>query len=322
MSAPLFKVVRANGEAPFVKDYVWSLPTDNGDGTWTPGAWHTHDGPEVKCGNGLHLTSVPSEWVKRDNGLVCYVADAEEVTGDPLSEDKVIARRARLVRLASVEEMNAANASWDASRLERRRAEDERERKEREQWAIDSAKAKAEEQGERLKKAAEIARATAKNEADAGVESPALMAFRTLVELGSCDSWADVNSSRRSALSHCAWFLRFNAGDVGTINKDFRGSYWLDAESLYSAAIAAGNTSACVSLEKFLGRKPWWFTGRGKRERLHVGASLRLNGEWLRVTSFRPEHINAVRTDEGASSGVVKIRREDLAPPKTVAPTA
>lgn len=322
MSAMLFKIVRANGEAPFVKGYIWSLPTDNGDGTWTPGTWHAHDGPEVKCGNGLHLTSTPSEWINRDGGLVCYVAEAEEVTGDPLSEDKVIARRARLMRLASAEEMNAANASWDAGRSERYAREEERRHKEHEQRAIESAKAKAKEQGERLKKAAEIARATAKNEADAGVESPALMAFRTLVELGSCDSWADVNSSRRSALSHCVWFLRFNAGDVGTINKDFRGSYWLDAESLYSTAITAGNTSACVSLEKFLGRKPWWLTGHGKRERLHVGASLRLNGEWLRVTSFRHEYINAVRTDEGASSGVVKIRREDLAPPKTAVATA
>lgn len=301
MSGLLFKMVHADGRAPFVAGYVWSLPCQNKDGSWRPGDWHEHDGAELRIGHGLHLTPYPHIYARCD--LHCYVAEATEVAAEHGS-DQVVARRARLLRPATAEEVETA-----------RRAYYEAEEDDRKRRAAEAAKARAKQQADRLAKASKAAREHAKADADAGVESPALTAFRVLVELGSCDSWTDVNTSRRSAITHAVRFLRFNPGDVSTICRSYGGEHWLDAERLYADAIVAGNTSACVAMEKFLDRKPWWFTrGSEKRQRLYVGASLRLNNEWLRITSFRAEHLNAVRADEGASSGVVKIRREDLAP--------
>jgi len=153
-----------------------------------------------------------------------------------------------------------------------------------------------------------------------GVESPALTAFRLLVELTPTESWRDVNGCRFDALRYATAWLRFDPSDVVTIYNEFRGSRWFGEgsgsdERLYTLAIEKRNKSACVAWEHFFGRKPWWGTARdGKRDRLHVGAQTRLNGVWYRVTSFRENHINAVCESDGR---VVKLTREQLAPKAT-----
>lgn len=223
---------------------------------------------------------------------MCAV-EAEGVDGDPGTDSKVVATRVRLTRVVPGAEWRAEERRWESERHVRARAAEVKER-------LDAAREAAMQASRKL--AAERA---------AGIDSPGLLAFKTLVELTPADSWVDVNGSRREALRYAVRRLRLNPTDIGTIQKDFRGSYWLDAEDLYSLAIEAGNNSACVALETFMGRKPWWKENyKGKRERVHVGSQVRVDGHWHTITSFRFDYLNAKREGEAK---VHRITREMLA---------
>lgn len=81
-----------NGGSP---DLVWSLPTQNEDGTWTPGEWM----PEVQgdlelCANGYHLTNAEYllDWL---NATIYEAEPSEElIEGD----DKIVCRSVRLLK--------------------------------------------------------------------------------------------------------------------------------------------------------------------------------------------------------------------------------
>lgn len=81
-----------NGGSP---DLVWSLPTQNEDGSWTPGEWM----PEAKgeltlCANGYHLAR-EQDLLRWLNASIYEAEPSEEmVEGD----DKVVCRSVRLLR--------------------------------------------------------------------------------------------------------------------------------------------------------------------------------------------------------------------------------
>jgi len=88
-----YKVLTADNRSGHGGDLAWSLPTANGDGTWTPGAWHEVAGPVRVCERGLHLTTEPMRWPLA--GMRVYRAEGG---GDAQTEgDKTAFRRARLL---------------------------------------------------------------------------------------------------------------------------------------------------------------------------------------------------------------------------------
>lgn len=290
----LYKALTADGHSPYITTYAWSLPVCGDDGVWTPGAWHAEPADLLSVGfKGLHLTPEPSaHGYGCAAGLVCAV-EYEGVVGDPETDSQVVAARVRLTRVVPAAEWQGEERRWQSERHVRARRAEVKER-------LDVAR-----------EAATTATRNLAAERAAGIDSPGLLAFRMLIELTPADSWVDVNGSRRDALEYVVRRLRMNPDDVGTISKDYRGSYWLNAEGLYGEAIRAGNNSACVSLEKFLGRKPWWKPNhKGGRERLHVGSTVRVNDAWHTITSFRDDYLNAKR-EEGAK--VYRITRDMLA---------
>lgn len=325
MSAEVFyKVLTAEGHAPFVRGYEWSLPTKGADGAWTPGEWHEHEGDLTACYAGLHITREPEEWFTSDDYRV-FVAEYEGRAVDLPTEHKLVCRRVRLLREVDaevVESVRARRAEAEAKRVEERareqaeaeanRAKWEAEREEREaKWRKESAEAKA----KKLAEARRVAKLDAEARAAAGVGSKGLEMFRILAAALPGDSWRTINDSRWQALRLCVTWLDFDRDDIATIHKDFRGGYWLHAEILYSHAVESKNTSACVSLEKFLGRKPFWFRTHDGRSRLHVGARFYSDGKNFKVTSFRDDYLNAKVSDEKSGDArVYKFTRAQLDP--------
>jgi len=255
----LYKVLTADGHSPYITAYAWSLPTQNADGSWTPGAWHEEPASVFDLGHGLHITPAPDHYWPR-NTCVAYECEASGYREDPLTDHHVVALRVRLLRPVSMEE---------------------------------------------AREAATKARANEAARAAAGVESPALTAFRLLVELTPTESWRDVNSCRFDALAYATEYLRFDPSDVKTIYNEFRGSYWFGCgsgadERLYERAVKKGNVSACVAWEKFFGRKPWiGDTSEGKRERLAVDIKIRWEGVWCFITSMSDEKLIACTYKKG-----------------------
>jgi hypothetical protein len=99
----LYKFLQENNTSQY-QNCVWSLPTKNDDGTWTPGEWMPEiEGKLVLCGNGYHLTDAKHLLGWRDAQLF-----EAEYRGDILEgNDKVAVRCARL--LCKVEGWNDKN---------------------------------------------------------------------------------------------------------------------------------------------------------------------------------------------------------------------
>lgn len=280
----LYKVLTADGRAPFVPEYRWSLPTKRDDGTWAPGEWH-EEAPDKLCTRGLHVTACPGNWMHGDprgGAPVVYEAECEGVVGDPAEHvGKVIAARVRLLRPVDRSEVIAADEAY-------RRAADAYEAKRQ----AEERRAHMRKLAEKARRSAASARATDAARREAGVPSPALLAFETLVGLTPADSWRDVNACRYELLRYATRHLDFDEGDVCAIYKKYGGYHWFGAgsgsdEALYAAAVGAGNNSACVAWERYFGRKPWRAPDHdGKRVRLHVGAGLSWEGLYVEVTSF------------------------------------
>lgn len=155
-----------------------------------------------------------------------------------------------------------------------------------------------------------------------GVASPALTAFRMMVELTPEAPWRDVGGSRYNILKYATQYLDFDPEDVKTISSEFDGRYWRSefaSETLYKLAIQSNNASACVAWETFLGRNPWWYLEHleheehEKRSRAHVGSQVRVDEDWHTITSFREDYVNARRHTD---SKMVRLTREQMAPPK------
>lgn len=293
----LFKVLRVDGAAPHVgHHYVWSLPREV-DGVTVPGDWHEEptDGA-VLCGKGLHLTAYPAQWGADDYDRVTWVVEAEGIVGEPALDEKVIAARVRIVRRATVAEVDAtrkAYADAQEARYKRKRAKELAERAKR-------AAKRAKEQREEIA----VAR-------DKGVKSPAQHTFAMLEAITGHSSWREINSTRKAILSFLVQHVAFEPSDFGAILNDYNGGFWIGengAEHLYTQAIESENTSAVLSIEKYLGRKPFWQLGwRGKRDkaRVHLGSEIAIDGRVLRVTSFRDDKgfLNAQEYREVKRSG-------------------
>lgn len=92
-------------------------------------------------------------------------------------------------------------------------------------------------------------------------------------------SWRKLNHCMSTALEAAVEVgMRFAETDIADISASMRGSYWLYPETLYSHAVENGNTSAAISLEHHLARRPWIW--RGKRLVLHDSTP------WGEITSI------------------------------------
>jgi phage gp45-like len=94
MRSELFKVLR-DGRSCHGGSLTWPLPSQNEDGSWTPGEWVEVSGPLSMCSNGLHLTTNPREWYVEAAQVYAAEYDGEIVRDD--GSDKVCVRRARLL---------------------------------------------------------------------------------------------------------------------------------------------------------------------------------------------------------------------------------
>lgn len=296
----LFKVVLKDGRAPHQGVYVWSLPTQSADGTWTPGAWHEEPTDEARrCGKGLHVASEPVYWRNSySEPTDTYVVEAEGIVGDPLLDTKVIAARVRLLRPATDEEIRAANQRWFAlAKVREEAARVEREQRERE-WEAERIRRELEEQREKMaaiREAGKKRKAALQAKRDAGVLSTALLFMRM-----TRDAIGGLSDTQRGhayikALRYAVVWLDFETDDVHRISVEVGHLSDAILERIYEDAIDAKNERAIRSIEHALGRKPWWYATPWGRRRLTVGAEFNHGGKLWKVTSFRDEdgHLNA-----------------------------
>lgn len=356
----LYKVLTASGCAPYVAGYFWSLP-QYVDGAWVPGDWHEESTVNAEpCRKGLHLTAFPLQWGGGDEGRVVWHVEAEGVLGDPLRIDKVIAARVRLTRPVTEEELQrlrdeqsaregAARAEAEAVRLKweaEAPARAAKEAAERAEYEAQEAKRKAEleeyekqERKEKMQRLSALAREQREELAAArakGVKSTALHTFDMLDAITSHSSWREINTSRFAALKFLVRFVAFEREDFGKILRENKGGYWIGengAENLYALAIESKNTSAVLSIEAYLGRKPFWRMYGGKKVRTSLGDQIRVDGRSLKVTSIRDDkgYLNAREyrevkrgsyTDEERVGGVVKVTHAQLLAGSTKAQNA
>ena len=101
-----FKVL-VNGKSCHGGEMTWSLPTKQKNGQWKPGEWHDAGGKPVMCGHpGIHLTKEPAKWAGDKSQF--YIAEYDgEIVDD--GTDKISCRKVRLLREASIEELESVN---------------------------------------------------------------------------------------------------------------------------------------------------------------------------------------------------------------------
>ena len=109
----LFKVTAEDGTSCHGGSGVWSLPTQNADGTWTPGEAREVRGPLVPCENGLHLCRGDQllDWLGPRISVAEY--DTREPALDP--GDKIVVTRARLPRGTPWDERIARHFACDCA---------------------------------------------------------------------------------------------------------------------------------------------------------------------------------------------------------------
>lgn len=95
MSTTCYKVLGADGESWFGGGGVWSLPTLNDDGTYTPGDWMPEIAEVIPCRSGYHYCVGEGElihWL----GPTIYIVEPGPVVA--LHENKHVTNAARLIR--------------------------------------------------------------------------------------------------------------------------------------------------------------------------------------------------------------------------------
>jgi len=106
MTFPLYKVLNREGRGPFaVGCPVWPLPVDGQPGAWVERA---DDGL-------LAITSCPTRWLGNPESDMVFEVEAEGVCGDRELCDELLARRVRLLRRLSDDEVRAAGELWNAA---------------------------------------------------------------------------------------------------------------------------------------------------------------------------------------------------------------
>lgn len=118
---------------------------------------------------------------------------------------------------------------------------------------------------------------------------------------GKGHSWNILNGALSSALNIAIESgFKFHEDDFATICKRFDGHYWMGnstgkilGEGFYSMAAGGGtfrrnppNRSACISFEKWIGRKPFILNG----DRLAIYSRIEIAGKKYFVTSFSDDH--------------------------------
>lgn len=95
----LYKVL-VDGKAAHGGEYTYDLPTQNADGTWTPGYWTTPVSDVAVCRFGYHLTERATDWLI--HGCSVYLAEGRgTAVSDQVSEQRKIAYESvRLLRPA------------------------------------------------------------------------------------------------------------------------------------------------------------------------------------------------------------------------------
>lgn len=95
-----YKVLTADGKSQNGGTMQWSLPTQN-ENEWTPGDWHSIEGPPVVCRRGFHLTTEPGNWLQWDS--VLWLAEGRGES-DSDGKDKAAFQEARLLAPAPLPE--------------------------------------------------------------------------------------------------------------------------------------------------------------------------------------------------------------------------
>lgn len=241
----LYKVL-VDGCSVHGGDMTWSLP--KGD---KPGKWHEIEGDVVPCHNGLHFTTNPASWWRRD-AEVYLVETAGKVVPVP-HDDKVVASKARLVRRLTWAELAPFGITPGAL------------------LAMGPKKPLRQ-----------------KPPPPKG-PSPAMQFVRCAWE-NRCEatahSWRTVNSTMHSALALAiSGGMSFAKDDFAEINRAMRGGYWFgeDGEGFYASACEVGNIQACQSYEAWVKRKPFMWEGR----RLSIRSRFQWEGREVMVTSFQ-----------------------------------
>lgn len=113
--------------------------------------------------------------------------------------------------------------------------------------------------------------------------------------------WRDLNPHLHGTLCTAIRLHMPSApDDIARIYRQFDGHYWFygnegaKGESLYSAAVEAGNTRMCESFERWKNRPAFlWPEETITPKRLHVGSKLTWQGQTVKVTSITGDKIVA-----------------------------
>lgn len=141
-------------------------------------------------------------------------------------------------------------------------------------------------------------------------------------------SWGRLNHAMRSALSLAiGGGFKFELGDFKHVLANYRAGCWIgeSSEWCYAQAIAENNLSAAKSYEEFRAREPFiadgvnvrnnhnsfaHMVGDRQKERLHVGASFKWQGQKVEVTSF--SDVGSFRAVNNGQSYVVACSYEEV----------
>ena len=105
-----YKVLKRN-KSCHGGDYTWSLPTQNPDGTYTPGNWHTYEGELCVCLAGFHLTNNPYRWYKELG--TTYETEVDWSQDHLLCmDDKIVVRKIRLTKPLDGVVETESSKSW------------------------------------------------------------------------------------------------------------------------------------------------------------------------------------------------------------------
>lgn len=119
----LYKVLKEGGRAPFRDNYEWKLPTENPDGTWTPGEWMEAGGLIQPCSNGLHSFSGTQSKRWMEQGSQLYEIEYEgPVQLHAFNDPKWVGGKARLVRQIHVDYERIVQAYREVDDYRRRYA--------------------------------------------------------------------------------------------------------------------------------------------------------------------------------------------------------
>lgn len=118
---------------------------------------------------------------------------------------------------------------------------------------------------------------------------------------GKGHSWTILNSALHEVVTLAIKSgFKFDEDDFATMHAKFRGGYWMGnshpqcGEGFYTQAARGGfnrfetaNRSACMSFEKWVGRKPFLMNG----ERLTIGSEIMIGEKRWYVTSFAADNL-------------------------------